>query len=86
MACQGFCDTIEVAFGQTGMEGQRDGALEDTGRAGEVPLSPVGGELVERVGADLRLDPLLAKGSDLVRGAVDLDHVGLPAVDVTFVG
>ena len=68
------------------MEGQRDGALEDPGRPWELALIPVGGEPVERVGADLRLDALFAEGRDLVRGAVDLDHVGLKAVDVSLVG
>src|SRR4051812_10465006 len=42
--------------------------------------------MVQRVGADLSLDPLLPQRTDLVaRAAVDLDHIRLPAVDVTLV-
>src|SRR5262249_57349964 len=56
------------------------------GGAGKLALVPVSGEPVQRIGPDLGLDPLLSQGRDLVGGAVDLDHVGLPAVDVAVVG
>src|SRR5207244_1744394 len=38
-----------------------------------------------RSSADLGLDPLLAEGRDHLGCLVDLDHVGLPAVDVALV-
>src|SRR4051812_40220028 len=42
--------------------------------------------MVQRVGTDLSLDPLLPQRTDLVaRTAVDLDHIRLPAVDVALV-
>ena len=65
------------------MEGQSDGAVENTGGARKLALIPVGSQPVQRIGSDLRLDPLLAQSRDFVRRTVDLDHVGLPAVDVT---
>jgi hypothetical protein len=68
------------------MERQGDRPVEDARRPRKLALVAVGGEPVERVGTDLGLDPLLAEGRDLVGGAVDLDHVGLPTVDVALVG
>ena len=65
------------------MEGERDGALEDSGRPRELALIPVGGEAVERVSADLRLDALFAERGDLVRGAVALPfHTRLSESDL----
>ena len=68
------------------MERQRERALEDARGARERALVAVGAELLQRVRADLRLDPLGAQlGEDAV-AVVDLDDVGLPAVHVALVG
>src|ERR1700675_4437923 len=75
-ACQGLGDAIEIALGQARVERKRDRSIEDTGRAGKVALVTVGGEPVERVGADLGLDPLLAERCDHLGRPVDLDHIG----------
>ena len=57
-------------------------------RAGarEVALVAVGAEQVQRVRADLRLDPLRAQLGEHAVAVVDLEHVGLPAVHVALVG
>jgi hypothetical protein len=67
------------------VEGERERALEDAGRAGEVARVPVGAEEVQGIGADLRLDPLRPQPVEDAVAVVDLDHVGLPAVDVAVV-
>src|SRR4051812_40036905 len=76
---------VEVRLREPRVEGQRQGALEDAGRAGEAPLPGIGAEEVQRVGADLHLDPLRPQVGEDPVAIVDLDHVGLPAVDVAVI-
>jgi hypothetical protein len=68
------------------VEREREGALEGGVRPGEGALVAVGAEPVQGVRADLALDPLRAQARHHLVAAVDLDHVGLPAVDVARVG
>src|SRR5919206_2524625 len=53
-----FGDAIEILLAEAGVEGQRERALVAAVGAGERPLVAVRAEPVQRVGADLRLDPL----------------------------
>src|SRR5581483_4736783 len=52
---------VEIGLGEPRVERQGERALEHPGRPREVALVAVGAEQVERVGADLRLDPLAAQ-------------------------
>jgi len=67
------------------VERERECPLEDPARAGELALVAVGAEERQRVGADLRLDPLGTQLGEHPVAVVDLEHVGLPAVDVALV-
>ena len=67
------------------MERQSQRALEDATRARELALVAIGTEERQRVGADLRLDPLGAQLGEHPVAIVDLEDVGLPAVDVAVV-
>src|SRR5262252_5657705 len=60
-ACQGPRDTVEIGIGELGVEGQGKSALEDAVGARKRPLVCIGREAVERIGADLPLDPLGAE-------------------------
>src|SRR6476620_4394091 len=71
---------VEIALGEPRVEGERERPLEDALGAGEGALVAVGAEHVQRVGPDLRLDPLLPQGGEHTVAVVELDHVGLPAV------
>src|SRR5437763_5785398 len=55
--CQGLCDTIEVGIRQLRVKRQGECALEGVVGAGKWPLVGVGGKVVQRVRADLGLDP-----------------------------
>src|SRR5918994_6007522 len=67
------------------MEWQRQRALVRRVCAGERPLVAIRRESVQRVRADLRLDPLLAERAQRVVAPVELDDVRLPPVHVAFV-
>src|SRR5262245_46472541 len=56
--CQGLRDPVELRVGQPRVQRQRERPLEAAVRPGEAPLVAVGREPVQRVGADLALDPL----------------------------
>src|ERR1051325_8417901 len=79
-------DEVEIRFGEPGMEGQGEGALEGPVGAGEGALVAVGAEAMQGVRADLRLDPSGSKLREHVVPPVDLDDVRLPAVHVPVVG
>src|SRR5581483_1693774 len=79
-------DPVEVAIREPRVERQRQRPLEAPVGAGERALVAVDREPVERVGADLALDPLRAQLRHHLVATLDLDHVGLPAVAVALVG
>src|SRR5438270_4866663 len=81
-----FRDPVEIPFSEPPMERQRERPLEDGVGAGERPLPAVGAQPVESVRADLALDSLRPQGGHHLVAAVELDHVGLPAVAVARVG
>ena len=83
---KGLGDPIELRLGEAGMEGEGEGVLEGVERSREASPVTVGGQQRERVGADLGLDPLGAQSGEHVVATVELDHVGLPAMDVARVG
>src|SRR5207244_4716896 len=66
------------------MEGQRQGPLVAAVGAGNRTLVPVRAEAVQRVRADLSLDPPLPQRLERLVAPVELHHVGLPAVPVAF--
>src|SRR5688572_11427315 len=68
------------------MEGQGERSLEAGVGAREGALVAVGGETVDGVRPDLRLDALLAQGRERVVPAVQSDDVCLPPVRVALVG
>src|SRR2546423_12598744 len=75
-------NALDVVRAEAGVERQRQRTLVAAIRARERPLVAVGPEPVERVGADLRLDPLPAQRLERLVAPVELHHVGLPAVPV----
>ena len=79
-------DLVQVGLLEPRMEGQRKRPLERPVGAGELALVAVGAEPLERIRPDLRLDPLLPELREHLVAPVDLDDVGLPAVDVALVG
>src|SRR3954447_19831123 len=74
-------DAIEVRVAEPAVQRQREGGLEGVPRAREVALVAVGAEQVQRVGPDLRLDPLCPQLGEHTVAVVDLHDVRLPAVD-----
>ena len=68
---------VELVVGEPGVERQRERPLEGGVGARERALAPVGAEALQRVRADLALDPLRAKPRQHLVAAVDLDDVGL---------
>src|SRR4051812_47572871 len=79
-------DPVLLGLGEPLVQGQGEAVLERGVGARERALVAVGAEAVERVRADLALDALRAQAGHHLITAVDLDHVGLPAVHVTGVG
>src|SRR3954467_11556321 len=79
-------DAILLRLGQPLVQGQGERTLERRVGSREGALVAVGAEAVERVGADLALDPLRSEAGHHLVAAVELDHVGLPAVHVACVG
>src|SRR5438445_11100952 len=79
-------DPIEIRVGEPRVERQGERPLEDARGARKVALLAVGTEPLERIRADLRLDPLRAELLEDPVPVVDLDHVCLPAVNVAVVG
>src|SRR6266498_3892566 len=69
---------VELRLGETVVEGQRQRPRVGGVGTGKGALVGVGGETVQRVSADLGLDPLLAERGQHVVATVDLDDVGLP--------
>ncbi len=68
------------------MERQCERVLVGVLGAGEEALVGVGLQERQREGADLRLDPLRPQPRQDIVATLDLDHVGLPAVDVARIG
>ena len=68
------------------MEGEGERTLEHARGSGELALGPEGAEPVEGISADLGLDSLGAQLGQHPVAVVQLEHVGLPAVDVAVVG
>ena len=83
-SCEHGDDTVDLVLGRRRRERQRERALERAVGSRERPLRGVRVEPVERPGADLRLDPLLAQPGQRLVAPVELDDVGLPAVPVPF--
>ena len=76
---------VEIAFGEPGMEGERECALERVIGTGEGTRTAMGAETVECVRADLGFDSLRAQAFEHVVAPLDLNDVCLPAVHVTVV-
>src|SRR5947208_4716267 len=85
-ARQDPADPIQVVVGEAGVQGERQRAGEAGLRTAERPLVVVSAEAVERVGADLGLDPVGPERGERLVPPVELDDVGLPAVLVALVG
>src|SRR5262249_16554034 len=68
-------DPVEIRLRQPRMEREGERAVETYVGAGEASLVAVGREPMERVGADLALDPLGSEGGQHLVAAVELDHV-----------
>src|SRR3954447_12467239 len=79
-------DPVLLGLGQALVQRQRERTLEGRIGAREGALVAVGAEPVERVGADLALDALRSQVGDHLVAAVELDHVGLPAVHIARIG
>src|SRR5207249_2334529 len=79
-------DTADVLLCQTRVERQREGALVAAVGSRERALVAIGGQPMQRVGADLRLDTLLPQRLERLVPAVELDDVRLPAVAVSVLG
>src|SRR4029077_20863020 len=79
-------DTVEIGLGEPCVERQGERPLEDPVGSREGLGACIGGEPVESVGADLRLDSPSAQVGEYAVPIVDLDHVGLPTMDVALVG
>src|SRR5712691_378263 len=79
------CHLVEIALREPRGEREREGPLEGAIGARERALLAEGTEAVERVGADLRLDPLRSQRPEDLVAPLDLDDVGLPPVDVALV-
>src|SRR5438876_10054559 len=84
-ARQDRADAVHVVVGQPGVQGQGERPGEAGVRVAEGTLVVVGAEAVERVGADLGLDPVAPERGQSLVPAVELDDVGLPAVLVALV-
>src|SRR5919201_6476518 len=74
--------TLHVIGAEAGVERQRERPLVTAVGAGERPLVAVGAEPVQRVRADLRLDPLASQRLERFVAPIELDHEGLPPVAV----
>src|SRR2546423_2796722 len=78
-----LADAADVLLRQARVERQGEGALVAAVGPRERALVAVGGQPVQRVGADLRLDSLLPQRLERLVPAVELDDVRLPAVPVS---
>src|SRR5581483_7814680 len=80
-----LCDPVELALPERRVERQRERVLERVLGAREDALPAVRPQPMERVGADLSLDPLGTERGQHPVPALDLDHVRLPTVHVAVV-
>src|SRR4051812_39522793 len=71
--CQGLRNAIELGIGELCVERQCERPLEAGVRAGEGALIAVGRQAMQRVGADLALDPLRAELCHDAVTVVELD-------------
>src|SRR3954451_13331608 len=79
-------DAVELGLREAAVQRERERPLEGPVGSGERALAGVRAEPVQRVGADLRLDPRLAQARERLVAAVELDYVRLQAVTVAVVG
>src|SRR3954463_4407706 len=79
-------DPVLLGLGEPLMQRQGERAFERGVGAREGALVAVRAEAVERIRADLALDPLCPEAGHPLVAASDLDHVRLPAVHVTGLG
>src|SRR5438105_5585708 len=79
------CHALDVALRDARVERQCERPLVATVGARERPLVAIRGEPVQRVGADLGLDPFLPERLERVVAPVELDDERLPAVAVALV-
>src|SRR2546422_7257932 len=75
-------DAVELGLGETRVKRQGERALVDRVGSRKRPLVAEGAEPVQRVSADLALDPLCPQFLHHLVAPVDLAHVRLPAVAV----
>src|SRR5437868_5567401 len=79
-ACQALGDPVQLGLGQPRVKRQRQRPFEAAVGARERPLVGIGAETVQRIRADLRLDPRLAQRGERLVSPVERDDVRLPAV------